>query len=84
MNNIRVSRWVRGYEVVQGELKVEYRLPDSVPVQKLRELFKVMDENPMYDAYPIGPAHAAELGRFLGSELTDGDLEFFLEADTES
>jgi hypothetical protein len=82
MSLVNVSRWVRGFDP-SGELKVEYRLPESWTLDRLRRLFNVVEENPMFDSFPVGPLQATELGGDLGKDLTGSELHFFLEADAE-
>jgi len=78
---ISVTRWVRGYETSRGDLPAEWRLPDSLELKLLQDLFGARREDPMYDCYRLGQAQAEALARWIGRELTDADLEFFLEAD---
>lgn len=76
-----VSRWVRGYDKSRGDLRAEWRLPDSLELKLLQDLFGARREDPMYDCYRVGQAQAEALTRWIGRELTEADWEFFLEAD---
>jgi len=82
MTLLKVSRWLRGFNA-SGELVAEYRLPDSWTPERLRELFGVVGEDPMFDSYAVGTLHAGVLGGAIGKDLASSDLEFFLEADAE-
>ena len=80
MNTTAVSRWLRGFDA-SGELKAEYRVPDSWTVERLRTLFEIAEDDPMFDSYPVGLAQAVALGDGIGRDLASCGLEFFLEAD---
>jgi hypothetical protein len=82
MNLSRVSRWLRGFDVELGELQVEYRLPDSWTVERLRELFEVPDDDPMFDSFRVGPLQAKTLADDTNYDLFVAGVEFFLEADS--
>jgi hypothetical protein len=82
MNLTTVSRWLRGFDA-SGELKAEYRLPDVWTLERLRELFNAVDEDPMFESFPVGPLQAKELAGDIEKDLTSSELEFFLEADAE-
>jgi len=82
MNLTTVSRWLRGFDA-SGELKAEYRLPDSWTLGRLRELFDVIEDDPMFDSFPVGPLQARVLGTDLKYDISSSGLEFFLEADAE-
>jgi len=82
MNTAKVSRWLRGFDA-SGELKAEYRLPDSWGVERLRTLVEVAEDDPMFDSYPVGPVQVGVLGEGIGQDLASHQLDFFLEADSE-
>jgi hypothetical protein len=83
MNSTPVSRWLRGFDAVRGDLRVEYRLPDSWTLERLRELFDISDDDPMFDSFPVGPLQAKALTDDTHYDLFIVGLEFFLEADAE-
>jgi len=78
----RVSRWIRGFDA-SGELAAEHRLPAGWSIERLRELWGVPDDDPMFDAYPLGALQAHVLGDELGQALVSCGLAFFLEADAD-
>jgi hypothetical protein len=82
MSSTPVSRWLRGFDA-SGELRAEFPVPSSWTLGRLRELFNVSDEDPMFDSFPVGPSQAREFGDDLGTDFTSSELEFFLEADAE-
>jgi len=82
MKNVTVSRWLRGFDA-SGELKAEYRLPESWTTDRLRKLFEATEDDPMFDSYPVSQLQAEVLGEDIGQELASRQLEFFLEADSE-
>jgi hypothetical protein len=81
MNFIPVSRWLRGFDAERGDLQVEYRLPDSWTLERLRELFNVPDDDPMFDSFPVGSLQAKALSEDTGYDLSIEGIQFFLEAD---
>jgi len=81
MKTAKVSRWLRGFDA-SGELKAEYQLPDSWNVERLRTLFEVAEDEPMFDSYPVGPRQVGVL-KGIGHDLAACQLDFFLEADGE-
>lgn len=82
MKTAKVSRWLRGFDA-SGELKAEYRLPDSWNIERLRTLFETPENDLMFHSYPAGPQQVAVLGEDIGQDLASRQLEFFLEADSE-
>jgi hypothetical protein len=83
MSIVGVTRWIRGYDKLHGKLLVEYRLPESWTLERLRSLFGVAEDNPMYDCFFVDKTVAKTLEPSIGSPLVGDDREFFLEADAE-
>jgi len=64
-------------------MRVEHRLPDPSTLERLRLLFDVTDDDPMFACYRLGPVQAKALEEDTGYQLVTDGLEFFLEADAE-
>lgn len=83
MSDPDVSRWLRGYDNATERVIVEYRLPDSWSLERLRLLLNESDDELMYDCYPLLESQARVLEADLGVCLTRDDCKFFLEANAE-
>lgn len=83
MTSRSVSRWVRGFDG-DGELRTEFRIAGSWTLARLRELVGADEEDPMFDSFAISSHQARILAEDAGKEFDPGDLQFFLEADSEN
>lgn len=83
MSAVCVTRWIRGYDKSDGRLLVEYRLPESWVLDRLRALFGVSEDDLMYGCFLVDNAIAKTLEPAIGHSLVADDREYFLEADAD-
>jgi hypothetical protein len=81
MSESLVQRWLRGFDKQTERLAVEYPLPSQWTVERLRALFAVRDDDPMFGCFPINEAIARILEPSFGFEIPTERYDFFLEAD---
>jgi hypothetical protein len=78
---VRVLRW---FEKAPGDGLVGEAVMADAELHVLQALFGVPAGNPMYDCWPVGPAHAATVSGMAGVAVDLCRFDYFVEADAAS
>ena len=81
--DFNVVRVLSYFDKHGDDLVGEYRLVD-IDLPALQALFGVETEDPMYDAWPVGPAEMAVLRDHIAGEIDQERYDYFLECYTKA